>query len=91
MKITVFKRVLDPLTKVRILVPQPHKIKGLRKTFVTPFVFNGILYLYSPTDIPNVQQKAAGSFFKLSSGVCRNFLPYRIAICAQPPGQFIRA
>jgi hypothetical protein len=40
------RRVLAPLTKVRILVPQPHKIKGLRKTFVTPFVFNGILYLY---------------------------------------------
>jgi hypothetical protein len=48
----VFKRVLAPLTKVRILVPQPYKNKGLRKTFVTPFVFNGILSHYSPTGIP---------------------------------------
>ena len=38
---SAFKRVLAPLTKVRILVPQPNKNKGLRNSFVALFAYKG--------------------------------------------------
>ena len=55
------RRVLAPLTKVRILVPQPNNNKGLWEALITPLLFNGVLSHYGPTDSPNAQQNSPQS------------------------------